>query len=73
MCNVSGKSKQGQPARYDVEYERNGVAHLVLYYAPFDNWRRIEVTDNHAAGVWAEGVRRLGGLSARKTHYSGDG
>lgn len=52
-------AKPGQPARYDVEYERNGVAHLVLFYAPFDNWRRIVVADNHAAGVWAEGVRRL--------------
>jgi len=48
-----------QSERYDVEYERNGVAHLVLFYAPFDNWRRIQVADNHAACEWAEGVRRL--------------
>lgn len=52
-------AKPGQTERYDVEYERNGVAHLVLFYAPFDNWRRIQVADNHAAGEWAEGVRRL--------------
>src|SRR5690606_22503348 len=51
--------RPGQPARYDVEYERNGVAHLVLFYAPFDNWRRVQAADNDAAGVWAEGVRRL--------------
>ena len=42
-----------------MEYERNGVAHLVLFYAPFDNWRRIQVSDNHAACQWAEGVRCL--------------
>ena len=45
--------------RYDVEYERNGVAHLIQFYAPFMGWRRIEVADNHAAQQWAEGVRQL--------------
>lgn len=49
----------GQSERYDVEYERNGVAHLLLFYAPLDNWRRIEVANNHAACEWAEGVRCL--------------
>jgi transposase len=52
-------ARPGETQRYDVEYERNGVAHLVLFYAPFDNWRRIQVADNHAAREWAEGVRRL--------------
>ena len=49
----------GHPARYDAEYERNGVGHLMMYYAPFDDWRRIEVTADHTATTWAEGVRRL--------------
>ena len=52
-------ARPGQTERYDVEYERNGVAHLILFYAPFENWRRIRVSDNHASGEWAEGVRRL--------------
>jgi transposase len=52
-------AKPGATERYDVEYERNGVAHLVLFYAPLDNWRRVQVADNHAACEWAEGVRRL--------------
>ncbi len=51
--------KAGSPARYDAEYERNGVAHLIQFYAPFMGWRRIEVKDNHTANVWAEGVRKL--------------
>lgn len=51
--------KPGQIERYDVEYERNGVAHLMQFYAPFVGWRRIEVADNHAAQQWAEGVRTL--------------
>ncbi|SET71405.1 DDE superfamily endonuclease [Nitrosomonas marina] len=52
-------ARPGETERYDVEYERNGVAHLLLFYAPFENWRRIQVADNHAACEWAEGVRRL--------------
>ena len=50
---------EGNPARYDVEYERNGVAHLIPFYALFIGWRRIEVSDNHAAPEWAEGIRKL--------------
>ena len=46
--------KPGQIERYDVEYERNGVAHLIQYYAPFIGWRRIDVADNHAALQWAQ-------------------
>lgn len=52
-------SKPGQVARYDVEYERNGVAHLIQFSAPFIGWRRIDVADNHTALQWAQGVRTL--------------
>lgn len=51
--------KPGQIERYDAEYERNGVAHLIQFYAPLLGWRRIEVADNHAALQWAQGVRTL--------------
>ena len=51
--------RPGHAARYDAEYQRNGVGHLLMYYAPFDDWRRTDVAPNHAAPTWAEGVRRL--------------
>lgn len=51
--------RPGQTACYDAEYERNGVAHLLQFYAPLVGWRRLQVADNHAAGEWARGVRRL--------------
>ena len=51
--------RPGHAARYDAEYERNGVGHLLMYYAPFDDWRRTDVAADHAAPTWAEGVRRL--------------
>ncbi len=50
---------RAHPVRYDAEYERNGVAHLLLFYGPLDNWRRIDVKQDHVATTWAEGVRRL--------------
>ncbi len=53
------KASPGQTERYDAEYERNGVAHLMIFYAPFENWRRVQVADNHKAVEWAEGIRRL--------------
>lgn len=50
---------EAHPVRYDAEYERNGVAHLLLYYAPFKDWRRIDVGEDHKAETWAHGIRRL--------------
>ena len=57
-------AKLGQSECYDVKYERNGVAHLLAFYAPFENWRRIDIADNHAAEQWGArrsvvGARRL--------------
>ena len=43
----------------DGEYKRNGVGHLLLFYAPLENWREVHVADNHAGPEWAEAVRRL--------------
>lgn len=56
---ASIKAKPGHVERYDGEYIRNGVGHLILFYSPLDNWRRVQVADNHKACEWAEGVRRL--------------
>ena len=56
---VPQRAAPGRPARCDAEYERNGVAHLLLYYAPLENWRRVDVKGDHVATTWAEGVRRL--------------
>ncbi|MGC1859939.1 MAG: hypothetical protein WA733_02125, partial [Methylocystis sp.] len=39
----------GRKARHDYEYERNGVAHLFMMFAPLEGWRHVKVTDRHAA------------------------
>ncbi len=31
----------------------------MLFYAPLESWRRVQIADNYKAVEWAEGVRRL--------------
>jgi hypothetical protein len=52
-------AKPGRPARRDYEYERNGVANLFMMFAPLEGWRRVEVTDRHAAVDYAKVLKDL--------------
>lgn len=49
----------GHPARFDTEYERNGVANLFLVCAPLLGWRQIAVTERRTRVDWAEMIREL--------------
>ena len=49
----------GQPARYDTEYERNGVSNLFMFFCPLLNWRHVKVTDQRTAVDWAHCMREL--------------
>lgn len=51
--------KEGQPARYDNEYERNGVSNLFMFFAPLEGWRHVEVTDRRTAEDWAIQIKQL--------------
>src|ERR1700751_1665628 len=52
-------AKPGQPARYDYEYQRNGVANLFMMFAPLEGLRRVEGTDPHAAADYAHVLKDL--------------
>ena len=52
-------ARPGQPARHDYEYERNGVANLFMMFAPLEGWRRVKVTDRHAAADYAQVLKEL--------------
>jgi hypothetical protein len=54
--------KPGQPARHDHEYQRNGVANLFMIFAPLEGWRRVAVTDHHAAVDYAKVPKDLSDL-----------
>lgn len=49
----------GKPARYDSEYERNGVSNVFMFFEPLQGKRYVEVTDTRTAVDWAHQVRRL--------------
>jgi hypothetical protein len=49
----------GQPARYDTEYERNGVANCFLACAPLLGWRHVAVTDRRTRIDWAHQIKAL--------------
>jgi len=49
----------GHGQRYDVEYERRGVAEVFLFTEPLGGWRRTAVTEHRARLDWAEQVRHL--------------
>jgi DDE superfamily endonuclease len=51
--------RPGEPARYDTEYERNGVSNLFMFFAPLENWRPVQVTDQRTALDWAHCMREL--------------
>jgi len=49
----------GQPARYDYEYERNGVANLFMKFQPLTGWRHVTVTDPRKGHDFALQMKEL--------------
>ena len=49
----------GQCERYDMEYERCGVAEVFLFTEPLGGWRRTAVTEHRARLDWAWQIRHL--------------
>jgi len=49
--------RPGQPARYDYEYRREGVANLFLISEPLVAWRAVQVTERRTAVDFAEVLR----------------
>jgi len=49
----------GQPARFDYEYRREGVANLFMIFEPLLAWRAVQVTARRTAIDFAELLRWL--------------
>lgn len=49
----------GRPERYDVEYERCGVAEVFLFTEPLAGWRRTAVREHRTRLDWAWQIRHL--------------
>ena len=42
-------TRPGETAKYDYEYERNGVSNLFMLCAPLEGWRHVKATDRRLA------------------------
>ena len=49
----------GKAARYDTEYQRNGVSNLFVFFEPLAGWRTLNVTDSRTAVDWAHQIKTL--------------
>jgi transposase len=47
------------PERYDTEYVRNGTCEQFLFVAPYEGWRRVDVTERKTRKDWAGQARKL--------------
>jgi hypothetical protein len=58
-------AQPGIPARYDYEYERNGVCNLFMFYEPFGGKRYVSITERRTKVDWAFQIKQL-----LDNHYS---
>lgn len=49
----------GRPARYDYEYERNGVSTIFMLTEPLRGWREVVVGDHRTAVDFAHVIQHL--------------
>jgi len=52
-------AEPGIPARFDYEYERNGVCNLFIFYEPFGGRRYVSITDHRGKVDWALQIKEL--------------
>jgi len=52
-------TKPGIPARYDYEYERNGVCNVFMFFEPFKGKRYVRVTQRRTKIDWAKQIKNL--------------
>lgn len=52
-------AEPGIPARYDYEYERNGICNLFMFYEPFGGKRYVSITDRRTKVDWALQIKEL--------------
>lgn len=52
-------AEPGIVARFDYEYERNGVNNLFMFYAPFGGKRHVNITERRTKVDWANQIKDL--------------
>jgi hypothetical protein len=52
-------AEAGRPARYDYEYDRNGVCNLFMFFEPLGLKRHVSVTERRRKVDWAMQIKEL--------------
>ena len=52
-------ASEGEPARYDNEYERNGTAVNFMFTEPLSGWRKVKVREHRTGVDWAQEMKEL--------------
>lgn len=52
-------AQPGQPAKYDVEYERNGVSSLFMFSEPLTGKCFVKINDTRTTVDWAHQIKEL--------------
>ncbi len=52
-------AQPGQPQRIDYEYQREGVADLLMFFEPLPGKRFVKVTDQRTRKDWAQAMKEL--------------
>ena len=52
-------AEEGQPVRYDHEYERKGVCSQILFVEPLRGWRKVFVRERRTMIDWALCLREI--------------
>lgn len=53
------RTKSGIPARYDYEYERNGVSNIFMFFEPFRGKRYVRITQQRTKVDWAMQIKDI--------------
>ena len=52
-------TKPGEIAKYDYEYERNGVTNIFMFFEPLTGWSNIKITNRRTMIDWAHCIKEL--------------
>jgi hypothetical protein len=51
--------RPGQPAKYDYEYQREGVCNLFLFFEPLRGWRMVDIRAQRTKQDWVYEMKKL--------------
>jgi len=51
--------RPGQPAKYDYEYQREGVCNVFMFFEPLRGWRAVDIRARRTKQEWVYSMKHL--------------